>query len=173
VSVLLGKRPKECEKLLGRATDWNDLKIARLLRSRGYTVLPITINGICGTKVSSGEKVKMCGMHVILCSQHAYLDEATYSVFHDGLSYHSGDISPITPMEFINYPVWTCFLVWHPKWAPRNEFETKVCRSHGSWEAIWSEKLRSAHQTFPKVMKLFEEQRKINEQKYGVKDLYI
>lgn len=160
VSVLLGKKPKDCIELLGREKYWNDLRMIRMLRKRGYVVTPLTINGICGTSVHDTRKVKMNGMHVILCSQHAYSDEATYSVFYDGLQYHSGDISPITPMELINYPIWTCFVVWHPKWAPRSKLEAHICRVYGNLELSIIEKLREKnHMGFQELRKAMIEKK--------------
>ena len=115
------------KQMRGRSGFWTDRSLLEFLRKRGYHIEPITLGSTCSYK-GYGEKKKVTPMHVILASQHAYPTEGTWVVLHRNIEYHSGEIVEYSSTDFFNYPIWTAYVVFHKKWAPRDFMETQACQ---------------------------------------------
>jgi hypothetical protein len=47
-------------------------------------------------------------------------NEGSWAVIHRNVVYHNQDEGALDPLEFVNNPLMTVYVVWHPKWAVRN-----------------------------------------------------
>jgi hypothetical protein len=130
---LTGMKLKEAAKLLPKHLKyWSDQRLISVLRSKGYAVLPITLNNVTGCTYS--KKEVFTGMHVILSCVHVHSDTASYLVQYGGKEYHSCEIIDQVPMDLVNNPVWTSYVVWHPSWGPRTSTEKHAC---SRWDNLY------------------------------------
>jgi hypothetical protein len=95
---------------------YNDRFMVGFLRQKGYTVIPITKALVSQGKnpLDVGNRIRRD--HVLLVSQLYLEDEASWVVLYDGNLMHNFQEAPIYPLEFINRPILTAYLIYHRKW---------------------------------------------------------
>ena len=95
-------------------------KMIGFLKKKGYVVEQITLgNTVRAHSVKGDGKPKISSRSVILLDQACYMEEDTWSVLHEGLMWHSGELEEMKPVEFINNPINDAYLIWHPDWAKK------------------------------------------------------
>jgi hypothetical protein len=122
-STLTGISPAVADKLLRPGVDeWTDRKMLYELRKRGFQVTPLTRSFVTHQKDFAWYPIKTT--HVILLSQYSLRNEGTWAIAHRGRYFHNLKIEPFTPYELINNPMWSAYLVFHPRW----ETDSRACR---------------------------------------------
>ena len=82
----------------------------RFLKEHGFTIVPLTL-----CKVSMA-KVRLGKWHVLLMSQLFKRNEATWGLIFNSMYYHNFEIYHLEALSFLNKPILTAYLLWHPKW---------------------------------------------------------
>lgn len=93
---------------------WKDKFMISFLKDRGYKILPITFCSVCNDPYYVDNPITK--NHVILISQLLMRNEATWSVIYKDFIFHNFSITKLTPLEFINNPILTAYLVTHDDW---------------------------------------------------------
>lgn len=97
---------------------WTDERIVEFLRQRGYDVEEVTLTKI-GAKASSGSYV-ITHDHVVLIGQEIFItktdQEGTWSVVHNGKRWHNCHVEKFNPLELVNNPIDTCYVISHKSW---------------------------------------------------------
>lgn len=88
--------------------------MVKLLRKRGYYVIPITV---CMLTNHYGCFRTLTKDHVVLTCQVYYRGVASWSVCHNEQYWHNGQAYPPNALEFLTRPPIASYIVWHPKWA--------------------------------------------------------
>lgn len=89
----------------------------KFLKSKGYKMIHVGVNTLHESQGRGG----ITEEHVVLVLQNSSKETNTWSVMHHGYAMHSGDIEKMNPFEFINWPVEDAFIIWHPKWASKED----------------------------------------------------
>ncbi|NJO48157.1 MAG: hypothetical protein HC840_00415 [Leptolyngbyaceae cyanobacterium RM2_2_4] len=101
---------------LGKDGHCSNKVMFNFLKAAGCEIIPITIgNMVESHSVKSGKRL-LSSSHVILVNQGCYKEESTWAVLHDNKISHSGDLSDIGPLEFVNWPILEAFLITHKEW---------------------------------------------------------
>lgn len=88
----------------------SDKRIVRFLQDNEFSIVELTKANVTQTFAP------LKSYHVILFSQLLLKGEATWCVLHDGFCYHNFDIRLIKSLEFVNRPLLSMYLVWHPRY---------------------------------------------------------
>jgi hypothetical protein len=114
---ITGKSFTEINKL-SRRGHWPDSVMRSFLKKYNFTTIPVTLGSVVYSHSVKDDKPELSNYNVLLVSQKCYKEEGTWSVIHDYKYWHGGG-EPVTfkPMEFLNYPLDSAYVVWHPKWA--------------------------------------------------------
>lgn len=98
---------------------WPTRTMMRFLAKHGCSVMPITLGNMVWAHNYDNGKPEIGGSNVLLIDQHCYDDQGTWSVVYGGRRAHSGEVDPLNPLEFINYPILQAYLVFNPKWRSK------------------------------------------------------
>lgn len=113
IKTLTGKGYTRKErKRFGRILRRCDM--VKLLRQRGFTVIPISICMVSNNKYFT-ETIH--SEHVVLNCQLFYRGEASWSVCYNNMYCHNGVWEGPKATEFIARPIIASYIIWHPKWA--------------------------------------------------------
>ena len=82
----------------------------RSLRRLGFRVLRLTQCNL--SQHTSGVNSR----HVLLLSQLFQENEATWIVLFNGVCYHNFDVYSLEGLSFLNKPLLSAYVVFHPKW---------------------------------------------------------
>jgi hypothetical protein len=82
----------------------------RCLRRHGFRVLRLTQCNL--SQNTSGVNSR----HVLLLSQLFQENEATWIVLFNGVCYHNFDVYSLEALSFINKPLLSAYVVFHPTW---------------------------------------------------------
>lgn len=106
--------PIKVDKILPKSVEaWSDKRIVDYLRKRNYIVQPITINNVTNRSILNDH---ISRYHVLLLGQHVLKHEGTWSVVWNNTRYHSGHIEELDPLEFINCPIDSAYIIYHKRW---------------------------------------------------------
>lgn len=106
---------------LGKNGHWPTRTMLKFLRTVGCEVTPITLGNVVNSQsVKSGKKL-LTNRNVILIEQGCFKEESTWAVLFGNKISHSGDLSDLTPLEFINWPILQAYLVTHEAWKYEEE----------------------------------------------------
>lgn len=108
---------------LSKGGHWSTKTMLNFLKKCGCDIKPITLGNIVeGSSVKGGKKL-LSSQNVILIEQGCFEEESTWAVLFDNKISHSGDVSPISPMEFINWPILQAYSITHEKWIDKEAKE--------------------------------------------------
>lgn len=94
---------------------WSTKTMVDFLHKNKYTVIPVTIGNTVDAYESDSKSI-LDAHHVLLVGQKFFRYTNSWSVIHHNVQYHSGDFEILDPLNFINYPIEECYLIWHPSW---------------------------------------------------------
>jgi hypothetical protein len=118
-STLTGLKPVAASELLApTATHWRDRPMRKALARLGYKTLPVTMCDVTNEK--GWIKYPIRRFHVLLVSQLMTRNEGSWSVIHRNRVYHNMDEAYLDPLEFLNNPLMTVYIVWNKKWLVKN-----------------------------------------------------
>lgn len=117
------KISKECPK----KGWWDDKSMRAYLKKRGYQTIPISLSQIQTSKPYQYRK-NLNHQHVILMSAHSSEREGTWQVIYNNKVYHGTEVEFFTGYEVLINPVWTMYVVWHPKWKTNEEIKADNCK---------------------------------------------
>lgn len=117
LGVLTGRSAKEIRKLR-RNDHWPTQTMRMYLRKNGCILLPVTINNIAGAySIRDHLRIpKITAKHVLLLCHSYCKEESTWVVIHNNFEFHNGDVRPLKPLDFLNYPIEDAYVVWSPSW---------------------------------------------------------
>jgi hypothetical protein len=99
------------------AAHYSDLFMTRFLKARNFRLLRLTPNLIAGAKTKIGAD------HVLLVSQLFRRGEGTWGVVFEDFFYHNFQTHVLSSLAFLNRPILSAYVVFHPKW--RIDYETE------------------------------------------------
>lgn len=137
--VLTGLNYKAIRKAMGKATTWSDRRAIQWLRSKGYAVVPVTVGSTSGLSIKE-DKISLGGGHVLLVSQHCFLEEGTWSVLFENKIYHAGNVEYLDGFEFINYPIWSAYLIFKRQWIPKDYIERASAKAYSAAMNLYTTK---------------------------------
>lgn len=111
LALLTGEPPEKIAAKNGRAHHSDEFML-RFLRRLGFRVLQLTLCNVSETTSIVG------AANVILLSQLFRKAEATWGVIFNGFYFHNFDIYSLETLSFINKPIVSAYLVFHPRWRP-------------------------------------------------------
>jgi hypothetical protein len=95
----------------------SDARMVQYLKDNGYTVEPITICSMAELNNDfDGADWHIRKDHVLLISQQFLKGEASWIVVYGDELMHNFQRAKLHPLEFINRPILTAYVVYHPKW---------------------------------------------------------
>lgn len=114
LTALTGAPPWLTQELNGYSRDFKDRFMLDFLEDLGFKTIPITQ---CEMSVGQGESImsKIKRDHLLLVSQLFSKNEGTWTVAYKGKLVHNFEINPIYPLEFVNRPILTAYVVFHKK----------------------------------------------------------
>lgn len=113
---VLTKAPYHMLLNLGKNGHYPDKVMFGFLKHAGFKVTPITLGNVVESQSVKTGKSLLTTDHVILIEQGCFEEESTWAVLYGGKISHSGDLSDIGPMEFVNWPILQAFLITHERW---------------------------------------------------------
>lgn len=105
-------------KLAKTAESWRDRPMRKFLSRLGYQTTPVTMCDV--TSESQYVHYPIRRFHVLLVSQLMIRNEGSWSVVHRNRVYHNMEESALEPLEFLNNPLMTVYIVWHKRWAVKD-----------------------------------------------------
>ena len=89
---------------------YSDRFMTRFLRARNFRTLRLTPNMVTGAKNKIGAD------HVLLVSQLFRRQEGTWGVVFQDFYYHNFEGYVLSSLAFLNKPILSAYVVFHPKW---------------------------------------------------------
>lgn len=90
---------------------WPDEFLLKFLRKKGWNSHKITKYNVTKSKKVSWP---IDENHIVLFSFCTVRDEASWAVLHNNLIYHNFEITVCRPMEFLNRPILSAYVLSHP-----------------------------------------------------------
>ena len=118
LTTLTGVSPDMIPIGKGEKHHYSDRFMVNFLRQRDYQVLPVTQCDM--TQHSDVILHEITEDHVVLFSQLMIKNEASWSVTYGGLVYHNFYVTRLHGMEFLNKPLLSAYVIFHPKWRMTN-----------------------------------------------------
>lgn len=112
LSLITGVNPFNIQNTNKNPEHWSDSFLINFLQVLGYKTLKIEKKILFNEEISS----PISNDHVILLSQQFTKKEASWAVIYNKYYIHNFQIYPLSPLEFINHPILTAYLVAHPDW---------------------------------------------------------
>jgi hypothetical protein len=115
ISLLTGISPVIIEKQLPRGQiDWTDHSMTKNLMDKKFIVKKITKCDLTGDPFVV--RYPLQPNHVILISSLLCKMEGSWMILHNNLEYHNFEIKPLQPLEYVNHPIMSAHVVYHPRW---------------------------------------------------------
>jgi hypothetical protein len=115
LSLLTGESPTKVEKSLPKGSDdWTDKPLINYLINRGYEVKKVTQCDV--TEHPTVVEYPIKNEHVLIVSKLVCRDEGTWTVVHNQFEYHNFEINMLKPLEYLNNPIMSAYVVFHKKW---------------------------------------------------------
>src|SRR5579859_340817 len=89
---------------------YSDGFMRRFLRARSFRTLRIT------PRIGAAARNKIGSDHVLLVSQLFRPDEGTWGVVFADFYYHNFETYALSALAFLNKPILSVYIVFHPKW---------------------------------------------------------
>ncbi len=96
---------------------YSDRFMTRFLRAQNFRTLRLT------PRMVTGAKTKIGASHVLLVSELFHPGEGTWGVIYADFYYHNFDAYALSSLAFLNKPIMSAYLVFHPNW--RVSYATK------------------------------------------------
>lgn len=115
LAYLTKSSPTKIDKSLPKnVMAWSDMRMVKYLREHDYIVQPVTINNVTNRDWPNDHISKY---HVLLVGQHVLKNnEGTWSVCWNNIRYHSGYREELDPLEFINCPIDSAYIIYNKRW---------------------------------------------------------
>lgn len=122
----LTKVPVEDILPLSDRGHWSNATMFKFLRDRGFEIIPVTLGNVVDAYSVKDpfDKYKLSTRHVILVEQLCYKEENTWAVIHNGKIAHSGGVKKLGPMEFVNWPIYAAYVIFHKDWKTSDFMQT-------------------------------------------------
>lgn len=91
--------------------------MVEFLRANGFLVFAITKCDV--SKDQDAIDYHIFSDHVVLVSSLVAKSETTWQVIYDGFIFHNFEIDKMSPLEFLNNPPRTAYVLWKPEWASK------------------------------------------------------
>lgn len=124
---ITGDRLSEISQNCPKQGWWGDNAMRRYLKKRGYQTIPVNLEAIQASKPYKYRE-NLNHQHVLLMSTHSSEREGTWQVVYNNRVYHGSEVEFFSGYEVLVNPVWTLYLVWHPKWESSEAAKGKNSR---------------------------------------------
>jgi hypothetical protein len=124
IHCLTGEPVSEIARHCPKKGWWDDNAVRRYLKKRGYETIPFNLEDIHASKPYEYRN-NVNHQHVLLMSTHASDEEGTWQVVYNNRVYHGAEVEFFSGYEVLINPVWTMYLVWHPKWKSSKKSKIK------------------------------------------------
>lgn len=118
ISSITGETLRDIAEANHFQKHYSDRFMVNYLKKSGHTVIPLTL---CAMTQGHTDHIliknKISRYHVLLISQLFLENEASWIVAHKGKLVHNFDKHFLYPLEFINRPILTAYVVHHKKWS--------------------------------------------------------
>lgn len=121
---LTGNPILEISKSCPKKGWWHDKAMCSYLKKMGYEIIPINLDTIQAAKPYKYRE-NINHQHVLLMSTHSSEQEGTWQVVYNNRVYHGTEVDFFSGYEILVNPVWTLYLIWHPKWATSEAIKSK------------------------------------------------
>ena len=121
----LGCDPFEVRLLHGSSRKFSDKFMVNFLRKKGYKVIPITQCLVSNTPNIRPSDNIIRHSHVVLMCQLYHKNEASWTVAYQGELMHNNEVTELYPMEFVNRPILSAYMIFHPAWKTIPAQQTK------------------------------------------------
>jgi len=123
LALLTGIPPEHIAKSR-RVIHSSDKYMMRFLRAKGFHVLHLTQCNLSQSSIDIGAS------HVVLMARLFQENEGTWLVIFNGICFHNFDIYSLDKLSFLNKPILSAYLVFHPSWrlnqTPKRTLAPKV-----------------------------------------------
>ena len=128
LATIIGLNPELVPDGVGKHRHFSDKFMVGYLRRAGYKVIPCTQCDM--TQRADVIMNEITDDHVVLISQLMVKNEASWSVTYGGLAYHNFYITRLHGLDFLNKPLLSAYVVFHPKWriTDRNLYGRSLTR---------------------------------------------
>ena len=126
LALITGVAPEIIASQNGGA-HYSDRFMIRFLKARNFRTLRLTPNLVTGAKNEIGAD------HVLLVSQLFRRAEGTWGVVFEDFYYHNFQAYVLSSLSFLNKPILSAYVVFHPKWLINygTEKAEPKCRGKG------------------------------------------
>ncbi len=98
-------------KILGNKGHYSDIMMLKFLRKHGFSVIELNQAKLTNTKQWV---YKIEDQHVIMYSSLIRKGEASWFLMNNGMVFHKGEIQPANYLSFINFPILSAYVLFHP-----------------------------------------------------------
>lgn len=126
---LTGVEIREIEKHCPKKGWWDDRAMRLFLKKHGYQTIPLNENLIHKSKPYQYRE-NINHQHILLISLHSSDSEGTWEVVHNNRAYHGHEVEFFSGYELMINPLWTAYLVWHPKWRSSESMKLNQCKGY-------------------------------------------
>jgi hypothetical protein len=131
LSYLTGLKLSQIDKNTPKKGWWSDKDILKFLKNFGYQYLEMNESNIHRQKFSGRDyyRKNINHLNVILISQHTTDREGSWAVVYDNKYYHGTEIEFFNGYELLVNPLWTGYVIFHPKWkSSKNKINENLVR---------------------------------------------
>jgi hypothetical protein len=114
LSLLTGQSPLSIKLPKSKQGDADDRFMVRYLKRRHFVVLPVTQSDV--TQFPRYIVNQIGDRHVVLISQMMVRGAASWAVLHGGLIYHNFDVTMLKPLELLNHPLLSAYVIYKVDW---------------------------------------------------------
>lgn len=115
LALLTGVNPFHISALNKSKDHTSDKFMLDFLKSNGFKIAKLTQCSV-SNNITRVLENKIKYYHVLLVSQLVLRNEASWSVINDQYIYHNFLVNLLKPLEFLNRPVLTSYLLFHKKY---------------------------------------------------------
>ena len=119
LAIVTGLKPSSFPK----KEHYSDNLMVSILRKLGYTIIPLTVAMLTNNEDFLVNRIKK--HHVLLVSQMMLKNEGSWCVTYGGVLFHNFEIDSVQPLEFINRPIMSAYIVFHTKWNRSRRYQER------------------------------------------------
>lgn len=115
LSTITGESPIKVEKHLPRGQrHWTDTALTNYLKQKGYIVKKVTKCDVTGDPTFV--QYPITDQHVVITTKLVCKNEGTWTLTYNGAEYHNFEVYKMNPLEYLNNPIMSAYVVYHRKW---------------------------------------------------------
>lgn len=118
LSSILDMKPCKVSKFLPKSViTWSDREMKKMLNRHGWVVKELTVTSV---KTSDHFDTPITKDHIVLLGQRTSKNEGTWAIAYQNAWVHNFDAEMMSPLEFINNPIMSAYVICRKKTLRRN-----------------------------------------------------